>query len=256
MARSRHQASPILIRHWQTDPMDSQADHDLSLDQLVELDRRRLEAEEQAAQTASATSDDIVLPWWQHPMNIVTVVVTTAILAAMIGWLVGDSNGRPEHNSVDTGFLQDMRIHHEQAVLMSLIYRNLPDTDPGLLTVARTILVGQSQEVGRMSQLLDVFGESTVNETGTAMRWMGMAIDADTMPGMAIDDELDQLGRSSGGDADELFVELMTSHHLAGAEMADFAAANAANDKVRTFAAAISHAQRSEIVEMEQLLQP
>ncbi|MEJ7801179.1 MAG: DUF305 domain-containing protein [Ilumatobacter sp.] len=234
--------------------MNTQADADLSLDQLVELERLRAEAEEQAARPVSATDDDIVLPWWQHPMNIVTMVVTTAILAAMIGWLVGDSNGRPEHNSVDTGFLQDMRIHHEQAVLTSLIYRNLPDTDPALRTVARTILVGQSQEVGRMSQLLDVFGESTVNETGTAMTWMGMATDADTMPGLATDAELDQLGRLSGGDADELFVQLMTLHHLAGIEMAEFAATNAANDKVRTFAAAISNAQQSDIVEMEQIL--
>lgn len=235
--------------------MNTQADADLSLDQLVELERLRAEADEQAARPLSATDADIVLPWWQHPMNIVTVVVTTAILAAMIGWLVGDSNGRPEHNSVDTGFLQDMRIHHEQAVLLSLIYRNLPDTDPGLRTVARTILVGQSQEVGRMSQLLDTFGESTVNETGTAMTWMGMATDVDTMPGMATDAELDELGRLAGRDADELFAQLMTAHHLAGIDMAQFAATNAADDKVRTFAGAISHAQRSDIVEMQQLLQ-
>lgn len=235
--------------------MNTQADADLSLDQLVELERLRAEADEQAERPLSATDADIVLPWWQHPMNIVTVVVTTAILAAMIGWLVGDSNGRPEHNSVDTGFLQDMRIHHEQAVLLSLIYRNLPDTDPGLRTVARTILVGQSQEVGRMSQLLDTFGESTVNETGTAMTWMGMATDVDTMPGMATDDELDELGRLAGRDADELFAQLMTAHHLAGIDMAQFAATNAADDKVRTFAGAISNAQRSDIVEMQQLLQ-
>ncbi len=235
--------------------MNTQADADLSLDQLVELERLRAEAEEQAARPVSATDDDNVLPWWQHPTNIVTAVVTTAILAAMIGWLVGDSNSRPDHNSVDTGFLQDMRIHHEQAVLMSLIYRNLPDTDPSLRTTARTILVGQSQEVGRMSQLLDVFAESTVNETGTGMGWMGMAMDVDTMPGMATDDELDQLGRLTGRDADELFVQLMTAHHLGGIDMADFAAANAANDKVRVLATNMSNAQQSDIVEMAQLVQ-
>ncbi|MEO6653660.1 MAG: DUF305 domain-containing protein [Ilumatobacteraceae bacterium] len=236
--------------------MDTQAHPDLSLDQLVELERRRADAEEQAARAGSAPDDDLVLPWWQHPMNIVTIVVTTAILAAMVGWLIGDSSSEPEHNSVDTGFLQDMRLHHEQAVLMSLVYRNLDDTDPSLRTAARTILIGQSQEVGRMSQLLDVFGESTVNETGTAMAWMGMPIDAAAMPGMATDDELDRLGRLSETEADDLFVQLMTSHHQAGIAMADFAAINAANDKVRTFAAALSHAQQSDIVEMEQIIRP
>lgn len=235
--------------------MDAQAYHDLSLDQLVELERMRADADQQRGRSSTSDDEEIVLPWWQHPMNIITVVVSTAILAAMIGWLVGDSNSRPEHNSVDTGFLQDMRVHHEQAVLMSLIYRNLPDTDPSLRTTARTILVGQSQEVGRMSQLLDVFAESTVNETGTGMGWMGMAMDVDTMPGMATDDELDQLGRLTGRDADELFVQLMTAHHLGGIDMADFAAANAANDKVRVLATNLSSGQQSDIVEMAQLLQ-
>ncbi len=235
--------------------MDTQADHDLSLDQLVELERMRADADQQRGRASTSDDEEIVLPWWQHPMNIITVVVSTALLAAMIGWLVGDSNSRPEHNSVDTGFLQDMRVHHEQAVLMSLIYRNLPDTDPSLRTTARTILVGQSQEVGRMSQLLDVFAESTVNETGTGMAWMGMAMDLDTMPGMATDDELDQLGRLTGRDADELFVQLMTAHHLGGIDMADFAAANAANDKVRVLATNMSNAQQSDIVEMAQLVQ-
>ncbi len=235
--------------------MDTQADHDLSLDQLVELERMRADADQQRGRASTSDDEEIVLPWWQHPMNIITVVVSAAILAAMIGWLVGDSNSRPEHNSVDTGFLQDMRVHHEQAVLMSLIYRNLPDTDPSLRTTARTILVGQSQEVGRMSQLLDVFAESTVNETGTGMAWMGMAMDLDTMPGMATDDELDQLGRLTGRDADELFVQLMTAHHLGGIDMADFAAANAANDKVRVLATNMSNAQQSDIVEMAQLVQ-
>jgi len=235
--------------------MDAQADHDLSLDQLVELERMRADADQQRGRSSTSDDEEIVLPWWQHPMNIITVVVSAAILAAMIGWLVGDSNSRPDHNSVDTGFLQDMRVHHEQAVLMSLIYRNLPDTDPSLRTTARTILVGQSQEVGRMSQLLDVFAESTVNETGTGMGWMGMAMDVDTMPGMATDDELDQLGRLTGRDADELFVQLMTAHHLGGIDMADFAAANAANDKVRVLATNLSSGQQSDIVEMAQLLQ-
>src|SRR5262245_17777789 len=76
--------------------------------------------------------DVIVLPWWQHPLNIITIVVTAALLAGMIGWMIGDSNSELAHNEVDTGFLQDMREHHEQAVYMSFVYYSLPDVDPGL----------------------------------------------------------------------------------------------------------------------------
>ncbi len=234
------------------------ADADLSLDQLVELERMQTEAADADAAAADDAVDDdgsVVLPWWQHPVNIVTLVVTAAILAGMIGWMVGDNGARIEHNDVDTGFLQDMRVHHEQAVLMGIIYRNLPDTDPGLRTVARSIVTGQSLEVGRMIQLLRMFGESEINDTETAMVWMGMASGIDSMPGMATDDELDRLGRLDGEAADELFVDLMTQHHLGGIDMAEYAVANGANDEVAQMAASMASAQRGEIAEMLGLLE-
>jgi uncharacterized protein (DUF305 family) len=241
--------------------MDAAADRapDLSFDQLMELDRRAA-AREHAAEgdddtteqrPGGAAGDDvIVLPWWQHPINIVTMVVTAAILAAMIGWMVGDNGSRIAHNDVDTGFLQDMREHHEQAVLMGVIYRNLPDTDPGLRTIARSIVIGQSIEVGRMIQLLRNFGESEINESETSMVWMGMVAEPGQMPGMASEAELDELGRLSGPEADELFVELMTDHHLGGIEMAEFAIANADAEEVKLMASSMAGAQAGEITEM------
>ena len=236
------------------------ADADLSLDQMVELERMEAEAATRSDDTVGdagdiGNADPVVLPWWQHPMNIVTLVVTAAILAGMIGWMVGDSDATTQHNDVDTGFLQDMRVHHEQAVLMSIIYRNLPDTNPGLRTVARQIVIGQSLEVGRMVQLLRSFGETEVNETDTAMVWMGMVSGIDSMPGMASDDELDLLGRLDGREADELFVELMSAHHIGGIEMAQFAVANAENDEVIKMASGMASAQAGEIGEMERLLE-
>lgn len=235
------------------------ADADLSLDQLVELERMENEAAADEASDGDAGDRDdddvLVLPWWQHPFNILTLIVTAAILAGMVGWMVGDSGSRVEHNEVDTGFLQDMRVHHEQAVLMATIYRNLPDTDPGLRAVARSIVNGQNIEIGRMIQLLRDFGETEVNETDTAMVWMGMASGIESMPGMATDDELDELGRLDGRAADELFVELMEEHHVGGVEMADFAAINGLNDEVRLMAASMASAQRGEIVEMNSLLE-
>jgi uncharacterized protein (DUF305 family) len=230
--------------------MDAPADGstDLSFDQLMELDRRA--AERDAGEPVSADGDVIVLPWWQHPVNIITMVVTATLIAGMIGWMIGGNSARQAHNDVDTGFLQDMRQHHEQAVLMSFIYRGLPDTDPGLRTIARSIVQGQSIEVGRMIQLLREFGESEVNDTGVSMLWMNMSADSARMPGMASDEELDRLGRSSGREADELFVELMNEHHRGGIEMAEFAAENGESEEVRIMARGMASAQRSEIVEM------
>lgn len=198
--------------------------------------------------------DEIVLPWWQHPFNIVVIAVTAAVIAALIGWMVGDSNSELAHSDVDTGFLHDMREHHEQAVYMSFVYRSLPEIDSGLNTVAGSIIIGQSQEVGRMVQMLRMFGETEANEGDTSMAWMGMPVDRGQMPGMATEEDLDRLATLSGPEADEFFVQLMTDHHEGGIHMAEYAAGNAENDEVREMAAAMARSQADEIDEIQQEL--
>ena len=207
---------------------------------------------------AGATDDEpfIVLPWWQRPTNIFTLLVTVALVAAMVGWLVEDATSQNDTSEVDIGFLQDMRVHHEQAVDMSFIYLQLPDTSAGLSTDASGIVVGQSQEIGRMIQLLrDAGAPEAALLDGPAMVWMGdeMSTSYDEMPGMASKGQLDQLRTASGNQADELFVRLMTEHHQGGIEMAEFAADNGSNGEVTRFATAIARSQRTEIVELERL---
>jgi uncharacterized protein (DUF305 family) len=172
----------------------------------------------------------------------------------MVGWMIGDSNAGRDAGTVDVGFLQDMREHHEQAVAMSFLYLSLDGTDPGLRTVARSIVFGQGIEIGRMVQLLRDFGESEANEGDTSMAWMGHPVPLGEMPGMATDAELDQLGATSGAEADNLYVDLMVRHHEGGIDMAEFAAANASDAEVRAMATAIATGQREEITELERLL--
>lgn len=239
--------------------MESRSDtSDLSLDELIRL--QELDDAGGVSPPGDDGGDDddtpgdapgtIVLPWWQNPINIVTMVATTAILAGMIGWLAGDAGAEIDYNDVDRGFLQDMRVHHEQAVQMSFIYRTRPGTDPGLQIISRSIIVGQSLEVGRMIQLLRAFGEHEVNPDEASMLWMGMSATPGQMPGMASGDELARLGEAEGRAADELFVELMTDHHVGGIEMAEFALEHAENDEVLKFAEGMAKGQRGEIREM------
>jgi uncharacterized protein (DUF305 family) len=172
----------------------------------------------------------------------------------MVGWMIGDSNSKLAHNDVDTGFLHDMREHHEQAVYMSFVYRSLPDIDPGLSTVAASVIMGQNQEIGRMVQMLRMLGEPEANEGETSMAWMGMPVERGQMPGMASEDELERLATLSGPEADQFFVELMTAHHEGGIHMAEYASGNAKNDEVREMAASIMSSQRDEIAEMQREL--
>ena len=76
----------------------------------------------------------------------------------MIGWLIVDASGDDGGNEVDVGFLQDMRLHHEQAVEMAFMYLSLPDTDPACGPSPGSILFGQSIDIGRMIQLLRDMG--------------------------------------------------------------------------------------------------
>lgn len=235
---------------------------DLSLDQLVML-QERLDAADGG--TGGIDGDDdrgddgdgsgpATLPWWRSRLNLAALAVTIALVAGMIGFMTGQETAGPDAGEVDIGFLQDMRGHHEQAVQMGFIFLTIDDTHPGLRAIARSIIFGQGIEIGRMVQLLRSMGAAEVNESGAAMTWMGMSSAVDDMPGMATRDQLIELGNARGAAADALFVELMTAHHLGGADMAEFAATRAVHPEVRAMAASMAMAQRGEIAEMEGLL--
>lgn len=192
----------------------------------------------------------IVLPWWQNPVNIIVMVLTAAILAAMSGWMAVDTDRLARRNAVDTGFLQDIRDHHDQAIAMGPIYGELPDIDRGLDIVAMSIVRGQSLAVGRMVQLLRGFGETEVNEGTTSMTWMGHSFLVGEMPGMASGSQIGELSRASGRQADELFVESMTAHHKAGVEMASFATQQGESSEVIRMTTAMASSQLAEIDEL------
>lgn len=199
--------------------------------------------------------DVVVLSWWQHPANVVALIVAVALIGGMLGWLVRDAGVEQRGNAVDVGFLHDMRAHHEQAGQMSYIFLGLDDTAPGLRTIARDILVGQNIEIGRMIQMLRDMGRPEAAETDEAMAWMGMPTTADQMPGMATDDELQALATASGASADELFVQLMVAHHEGGVHMAERAVEDAGLAKVRSMARSMVVGQRGEIVELQRELE-
>jgi uncharacterized protein (DUF305 family) len=195
--------------------------------------------------------DTVVLSWWQHPVNIIGLLVGIALIAGMVGWLIADASNDPGGSDVDVGFLQDMRIHHEQAVQMGFMYLALPDTSPGLREVARSIVFGQGIDIGRMIQLLRDMNAPEAAETDEAMAWMGMPTTHDQMPGMATEEQLDELGAARGAEADRLFVELMSAHHNGGIHMAQYAATEADRADVRTMAAAMADSQADEILELQ-----
>jgi uncharacterized protein (DUF305 family) len=221
--------------------------------------------------TSGPIDDDLdtPLPWWMNPVNIVLMVGSAALLVGAIGFVVGEQRGKGANNGSDIGFLQDMRIHHEQAVNMGLIYLDAsslpgaidtPEAQEGsdsrgtLRLIAREIIVGQSHESGRMVQLLRQFGAAETNETDQVMGWMNEPTPLAQMPGYATDDQLAALRDARGAQADTMFAQLMIAHHEGGIHMAEHAAMHGANDEVAALAGSMLKAQQGEINEMKKLL--
>jgi uncharacterized protein (DUF305 family) len=202
------------------------------------------------------SDDEIVLPWWQNPLNFIALGLAALILGVGIGYYVGDRNASPTYNKVDVGFLQDMRYHHEQAVDMAYFYLTSGDeTHPRLRLYAQEILYSQQMEVGRMIEMLRSFREPEANDTGTAMGWMGMTMPIDDMDGLATQEQLDDFAAASGVDASVRFAELMIEHHRGGLHMAEYAAENARNPEVKDLARSMIAGQQPEIDAMTTILE-
>ncbi|HEY3735942.1 MAG TPA: DUF305 domain-containing protein [Jatrophihabitans sp.] len=188
----------------------------------------------------------------------VVVVVVALLVAGTVGWLIrGGGSSLVSASSVDAGFARDMATHHEQAVTMASYTRDHTD-NAQIKTLAYDIEETQKFEVGRMSGWLDAWGLSRVDSSQAPMAWMGhdhMQMGAgNLMPGMATQQQMTELQSSTGTKLDILFLQLMIHHHQGGIPMAQYAAAHASKDYVRTAAQAMVTNQSSEIIAMGQLL--
>ena len=74
---------------WHTEAVDVASGDQRDTDPAVETSSPD---ESLHAEVVDDDDDDaLVLPWWQNPVNIIVIAVATALIAGMIGWLVGHS---------------------------------------------------------------------------------------------------------------------------------------------------------------------
>ena len=189
----------------------------------------------------------------QRLLRLVLVVLVTAgvtgLFAAAAIWAVGGDDEPPAPmNAVDIGFLQDMLDHHDQALLISDLYLDdNPDGDAA--PYAREVIMFQERDITWMEAWLGDDGYARGEAGRTAMVWMNEPTPVAEMRGMQSSERLQELADASGPEADRLFFEIMTDHHLGGVHMADHAAANGARDEIMEFAESVSRNQRIEVIE-------
>jgi uncharacterized protein (DUF305 family) len=197
--------------------------------------------------------------WWHSPWRLAVLGLALLFLGGSVGYLVapnGSDPDAPNAKSVDVGFLQDMSLHHDQAVKMAFIMLDKPigAGNTTLRSIAYEIARDQQNEMGRMYQALADWNLPTDSDSDTVMAWMHDPLPAERMPGLASADNLTQLRNALGHDADVLFARLMIAHHQGGITMAQYASTHATTKRVRDMAAAMVVDQQEEIQEMSKLM--
>ncbi len=181
------------------------------------------------------------------------LVVGVALLALVAGLLLGRGMERGPADVTDEvsiGFLQDMKVHHAQAVEMSeVVHRR--STDPELSYLAFDIMTTQQGQIGIMTGWLDLFGERQ-SATGPTMAWMGHE---GPMPGMATPEQIEALRTMPVPDMEREFLRLMTAHHYGALDMAAAAADRAESVDVAALARSMHEGQSAEIALMDRLLE-
>jgi uncharacterized protein (DUF305 family) len=203
----------------------------------------------------------LVLPWWRNPVNLVAIVVAVAALFGALGYTLGTRSGDVRGNAVDEGFLQDMRYHHENAVVIARTYLLTPTTDEAgaesnsvVRLIATEIELGQQMETGRMVQLLRMLGAPEAADLDQpAMVWMNQPTPFERMPGIATDEQIAELAGLSGPAADQLFASLMIAHHQAGIHMAEYAVEHGKNGEAKDMARSMVVGQQGEIAELNRM---
>src|SRR5438477_5854003 len=162
----------------------------------------------------------------------------------------------PPRSPADVQFMQDMIMHHAQAVEMTaLIESHTPNKDLRLL--GARISHSQSEEIKFMKRWLEARGEPT-SLAMPEMPGMDMSKQPMLMPGMLTPKQMEDLKKADGAEFDQLFLTGMIQHHNGALIMVKdlFDTAGAGQDAVLfNFTTDVDSGQRAEIRIMQGMLE-
>src|SRR5205085_11423702 len=161
----------------------------------------------------------------------------------------------PPRSPADVQFMQDMIMHHAQAVEMTaLIESHTPNKDLRLL--GARISHSQSEEIKFMKRWLEARGEPT-SLAMPEMPGMDMSKQPMLMPGMLTPKQMEALKKADGAEFDQLFLTGMIQHHNGALVMVKdlFDSAGSGQDaELFSFATDVDSGQRAEIRIMQTML--
>lgn len=161
----------------------------------------------------------------------------------------------PPHSPADVQFMQDMIMHHAQAVEMTaLIESHTQNKD--LRSLGARISRSQSDEIDFMKRWLTTRNEPTARPMSRTPG-MDMSSHEMLMPGMLTRKQMDALKKAKNEEFDHLFLTGMIQHHDGALTMVKdlFDSAGSGQDaELFNFATEVDSGQRAEIKIMQNML--
>jgi uncharacterized protein (DUF305 family) len=145
-------------------------------------------------------------------------------------------------NAADVTYVQNMIVHHRQAVDMALLAPNRAESAK-LKNLADRIQDVQGPEIQYMSTWLREQEQAVPDHHGRH----------DGMPGMATPEQLEALKAARGKEFDRMFLQLMIEHHLGAIEMSKQVLTGGAHIKIEELASDVSVEQAAEIRRMQEM---
>lgn len=153
-------------------------------------------------------------------LSLALVILVSSLL--LVG-LTAEEESSSSFNRADVMFMNMMIIHHDQAIEMAELAPNRTENE-NILELSRNISEAQKAENEQMAEWLRELGYQRPRN-------------GHRMAGMASEEQMQQLRNSEGREFDQLFSELMITHHRGGIQMA------------QSFS---QRGRNSELIEMEQ----
>ncbi|TMR98223.1 DUF305 domain-containing protein [Nonomuraea basaltis] len=148
----------------------------------------------------------------------------------------------PTANAADVKYVQDMIVHHRQALDMALLAPNRAGSAK-LKSLADRIKAAQGPEIQFMTGWLRDLDQKVPDHHAAHAG----------MPGMATPEQLEALKAAKSQDFDRLFLELMINHHLGAIKMSEQVLAGGSHIRIEELAGDVSVTQAAEIRRMQEM---
>lgn len=161
----------------------------------------------------------------------------------------------PPLSPADVRFMQDMIMHHAQAVEMTALIESHTE-NKALRSLGARISSSQSDEIKFMKRWLEARGEP-ISPKMYDMPGMDMSNHSMLMPGMLTPEQMEALRNAKGEDFDKLFLKGMIQHHNGALIMVKdlFDRAGSGQDaELFNFVTDVDSGQRAEIRIMQNML--